>query len=366
MIKKLFSVSFFLVALTIVSCKKSSTSSNDSGIKTDSLYVSLSTNTLEYNGFDYTKVIVKDKAGNDITSSCSLILDNSQVIKSNFTPSKTGTFKINAVYQQIPSTFVSLKVNPKSASPFTQKVLLEDCTGTWCGYCPRAADLIETYKSNHPNCISLAIHGGNSSDPFLFQYFSSFNSRFAVQGYPTVILNRKSEWSEDPAEIDALLTKWAPLGLSIASTINNSTINGTVKVKFNVNTDKALKIVVALVENGLVYPQTNYYSIGNLTPYLYDSANPVNNFVHNGVLRRTATNLFGDAIPATSQLKNNIYELPFSIPVSGNTAIGTYTANAAKCGIIAYVCDANNYGATNSLGILNVQYADAGTTKNFD
>lgn len=359
MIKKLFSASLFLVVLTIVSCKKSGTSSNDSGIKTDSLYVSLSTNILEYNGFDFTKVIVKDKAGNDITSSCNLILDNSQVIKSNFTPTKTGSFKINAVYQQIPSTVATLTVNPKSASPFTQKVLLEDCTGTWCGYCPRAADLIETYKSNHPNCISLAVHGGNSSDPFLFQYFSSFNSHFAMQGYPTVILNRKSEWSEDPAEIDALLTKWAPLGLSISSTINNSNINGTVKVKFNVNTDKSLKIVVALVENGLVYPQTNYTN-------LYNGVDPIIDFVHNGVLRRTATNLYGDPVPATSQLKNNIYELPFSIPVTGNTATGTYTANATKCGIIAYVCDANNYGASNSLGILNVQYADAGTVKNFD
>ena len=128
-----------------------------------------------------------------------------------------------------------------------------------------------------------------------------------------------------------------------------------------------MKIVVALVENGLVYPQTNYYSPQyGVQPYLYGGVSPVTNFVHNGVLRKTATDLFGDAIPVASIAKDNVYELPFSFSNTGTIYGGSsYTAVAANCGIVAFVVDGSAMGTTNG-GVYNVQYADAGTTKNFD
>ena len=118
------------------------------------------------------------------------------------------------------------------------------------------------------------------------------------------------------------------------------------------------------MENGLVYPQTNYYSpSGGATPYLYGGANPISGFVHNGVLRKAATDIFGDVIPVANQVKNNIYELPFTIPLSGATANGTsYTANATNSTIVAFVVD----GSSDALGVYNVQSANVGTVKNFD
>lgn len=336
------------------SCGKSDSGGNNSSA--DSIFVSLSSPTVEYNGFDYVTVTVKDRSGNDITNSCSLLSNGNTAISSKFTPSAMGTYNITAKKGSAPSNMVTLSTTSTSPSPFTQKILVEDCTGAWCGYCPRVAFLLEDYKATHPNCITLAVHGGSSgTDPFKFQYYPNFNSHFSIAGYPTGILNRRYEWSEEYSELDAALEKWAPLGISIESALNGSNITGTAKVKFNVSTVKPMKIVVALVENGLVYPQTNYYS----PTY---GGDPIVDFVHNGVLRKTATDLFGDVVPLSSQTKNNIYELPFSIPMNGNTYSGTFNANPANCAIIAFVMD----GSAAELGTYNVQYAPVGTTVGFD
>jgi len=348
------------------SCKKSGTTdTNGSG---DSLRVTLSASTIELNNFDYVKITVTDKSGNDITSTCNLLLNNNTAISSKYVPTMIGTFSIKATKGTSPSEVKSLTVTSKSASPFTKKILVEDCTGAWCGYCPRVAYALDQYKPTHPNCISLAVHGGSSgTDPYKYQYYPTFNSRFAVAGYPTAIINRKSEWSEDPAELDAALTGWAPLGLAISSTVSGTNITGSVKVKFNVTTEKSMKLVIALVENELVYPQVNYYSPQyGATPYLYGGVSPITDFVHNGVLRKTSTDLFGDAIPVTSQTKNGTYELPFSIPVTGTVYGGvSYTAVPTKCAIVAFVVDGST-GTTTNAGAYNVQYAAVGSTKDFD
>ena len=346
---------FMVGMLILTSCKKNGASSSDSTDSGDTLHVSLSKNTVEYNGFDYVNVTVRNNAGNDITSSCTIMQNGTYAVSSKYFPSGLGTFNISAKKGSMPSDSKPVTVTPKSASPFTQKILVEDATGAWCGYCPRVAFSLEDYKTTHPNCITAAVHGGSSSDPFKFRYYSNYNSHFSITGYPSAIINRTREWGELTSELDQALRAWAPLGLAINSSVNGNDVTGTVKVKFNVTTDKPMKVVIALVENGLVYPQTNYYA-----PQY--GSNPITDFVHNGVLRKTATDLFGDPISVGAQVKDSILEIPFTLTLSGNTATGTFTAIAANSAIIAYVID----GSAQELGTYNVQYAPLGATKDFD
>lgn len=333
-------------------------------VSTDSVFVSLSSPTLEFNNFDYISITVADKFGADITSSSQIYLDGVNPISNKYVADALGSHVVTAKRNGSPSNAKTLTVITKSPSPFTQKLLMEDCTGAWCGYCPRVANSLENYKSTHPNCIVVAVHGGGGTDPYKYQYYTTFNSNFGISGYPTAIMNRTGAWSENTSELNTALASWAPLGLAIESTTGATSVTGKVKVKYNVTTDRAMKVVVALVENGLVYPQTNYYSstYGN-TPYLYGGVSPVTNFVHNGVLRKVATDLFGDVIPVASQTKNNIYELPFTISLSGVTSAGaSFTANASNSTIVAFVLD----GTTDNNGVYNVQSAAVGTIKNFD
>ena len=325
----------------------------------DSLFVSLSSSTVEFNTFDYVAVTVKDKNANDITGS-SQILANGIVASSNkYVPNAIGTYSITAKKGTTPSTTKTLNVTTASPSPFTRKLLIEDFTGTWCGNCPRVFNALDNYTPTHPNAIVVTVHGpAGSSDPFQYQYTTNLSNTFAIGGsYPVVLLNRYKKWDEAANTLDNEFAKWAPLGLAIESSVTGTNIIGKAKVKFNVSTEKPMKIVVALVENGLILNQANYSSS------LYTGTNPIANFTHNGVLRRASTDIFGDIIPVANQLKNNIWELPFTIPITGVNATGTsYTVNPNKCSIVAYIVDAS----TDNKGVYNVQRADVGINKNFD
>jgi len=349
-------------ALLTSSCKKAGQGDAGGGNPAPTLTLTLSSQSVEMNGFDYVDIVVKDGTGADVTASCSLFLNDTESISNNYIPTSVGTFKVTAKRGGAVSDEKTLTVVPRSASPYPQKVLVEDVTGTWCGYCTRVAWKLENYVATNPRCLVVGIHGGGN-DPFNFQYYPTYNTQFGITGYPSVIVNRKSKWSENNAELDAALQQWSPLGLSIASTTSGTSITGTVMVKFHVTSLRPMRLVIALVEDGLVHPQVNFYSpSAGATPHLYGGLNPVTNFVHKAVLRRTATDLFGDDIPVKEVVKNREYSVPFTIPVTGTVYGGaSYTANAAKCGIVAFVVDASNA----KQGVFNAQYAEAGKTVGF-
>ena len=253
---------------------------------------------------------------------------------------------------------------------FRKKIIVEQLGGAWSGFDTRVTYKLDDYRNNHPECIVTRIHGGAGVDPMKFQFYPTFLNNFFISGYPKSILNRRNKgnndylWGEGNSELNEALADTAVLGLSINSSYADSVISGSVKVKFGMNINDSLKIVISLVENGIVYPQINYYSPQyGYIPYLYGGENPITNFVHNYVLRKTSTNLLGDLIPLANQTSGNIYELPFSFHIRGNVyGGGDFIANPSKSAIIAFVLDANNQ----MKGVYNVQYAEVGSTVNFE
>jgi thiol-disulfide isomerase/thioredoxin len=317
-----------------------------------------------YDGFDTTAITIKDIYGNDVTNSSTIYINGSIATSSTFIASSLANATVYATRNSLTSITKTIFVIA-ATSPFTKKLLVEHFTGTWCGYCPRVTYALDQYALTHPNLIIANMHGyAGTSDPFIFQYESQLSSNFSVTGYPTAIVNRYKKWDEVTTTLNNELSKSAPLGLAIQSSINGTTITGTASVKFNVTTSKTMKIVVLLVENGLVKDQINYFSpSGGATPYLYGGANPIVGFVHNGVMRKASTDIFGDLIPASAQIKSSVWNLNFSMTTSGTTGSGSsYTIDPTKCSIIAYVVD----GTTAKTGVYNVQTAPVGTIKNFD
>ena len=332
----------------------------------DSLVVYLSKDTVEFNDFDTTAFTVRDINGVDVTNTSKIYVNSIALPGNSWTATSLTNAPVFATNGTLHSKVKVCYVKVATPSPFTKKILVEDFTGTWCGYCTRGAKKVEDYATTHPNnFIPVAIHGyAGTSDPFIYQYESSLGAAYGVTGYPTILLSRRTKWDENTNGFDTELTKWAPLGLAVESSVSGTTITGKAKVKFNVSTSKAMKIVVCLLENGLIKNQTNYYSpSGGATPYLYGGANPIVGFVHNNTLRKASTDIFGDAIPTSAQVKNNVWELNFSMSTSGVTGTGAaYTVDPSKCSIIAYVMDAT----TAKKGVYNVQRAAVGATKTFD
>ena len=189
-------------------------------------------------------------------------------------------------------------------------------------------------------------------DPMPYPTLAPWQMFFNAQGlYPTVYVDRDFKWNENVAQLDQQFTnRRAPLGIAIQSTLNGNTVNVTAKVKFDVNTSVGLKVVAYLLQDGQIYPQVNYG--------YYSLPNPIPGYIHNGILRRTGTDLFGDEIPTASQTKGNVYEKTFSLDATGY--------NVDHCRVIVFVVQGQNNQGRKERAVVNAQVVKAGLTKNFD
>ena len=214
------------------------------------------------------------------------------------------------------------------AGKFNKNVLIEDFTGTWCGYCPRVSYAIEQVQSQTTKSVPVAIHRGN--DPYNFAEGQILEAQIGLQGYPTAMLNRKTTWnSPEPSYINQvknLTGADANLGIALKPTITNGSINLDVKVKFASDMTN-LKMVVYVLENDLTYNQTNYTSY-------YGGTATIVGFKHDNVLRATLTNILGETMNGAT--------------TNGTTWTKTYTAavptnitNSAKVTFVAFVLDAS-------------------------
>ncbi|RXK82934.1 Omp28-related outer membrane protein [Filimonas effusa] len=365
-----------LVAM-LLSCSKGSGGSSGGGevdppvnppVAKDSIYVTLSKDIVEKNGFDFVAIRIKDKAGKDITSVARFYIDGISTVDSIFIPTTVKDVKITAKRGDLPSNEVTLRVKDGGTSPYTQKVLVEDYTGTWCQYCPRAARILEAYIAKKPNCITVGIHGGGGSDPFYFTHADNLCNAYGINSFPWALVNHGSKWNEETSVLDAQFTnKWPPLGIAIQSTVSGTAITGKVKVKYATASNIPMKVMIMLVEDGLVYPQVNAYNNPNSTTNPYYGPNPIPDFVHANVLRQigVADIYNGDAIPLDAQVKNNEWTKDFTFSTTGKTATNNaYNINVAKSRIVAYVIYGSNQ--FNLIGTANVQIANVGETKNYD
>lgn len=87
------------------------------------------------------------------------------------------------------------------------KVVAEEVTGTWCGYCVRGIVAMEQMRADHPDdYIGIAVHGSsaNWADAMAFdptQYLDPLFARLNMSGYPHCTVNRQKKFTGDPANI---------------------------------------------------------------------------------------------------------------------------------------------------------------------
>ena len=149
----------------------------------------------------------------------------------------------------------------------TRHVVIEEGTGTWCGWCPRGAVAMETLNSDasRPNFIGIAVHNG---DPMTV---TAYDNGANFSGFPGMNVNRKylgesvsttamqdfyDQASAEPTNCDVAVTATYDAGGSITAEV-------TATFAAEVTTEHRLAAV--LVENGVVgtgsgYDQSNYYS----------------------------------------------------------------------------------------------------------
>lgn len=150
-----------------------------------------------------------------------------------------------------------------------RKVLFEEATALWCGFCPRGAVALERLAKERPDdIVSIAVH---SNDVFTVNEYTPL---FALTpGFPGAVLDRKL--SCDPYfgtstgtpmgiinDIDNLLKEVTPVDVELKV---NSISDGTAEVQADVTfytsmSQNKIRLAYVLIEDGLVGDQKNYYS----------------------------------------------------------------------------------------------------------
>ena len=318
--------------------------------------ITLSTNSSNLFQGDNIVFVVTGDTGEDLTSQASILYNDINIGGHVFTTSSYGQHEFVATYDGFTSNTLQVNVQ-EPPTKFNKRVLIEDYTGTWCGYCPRVAYGIELVKSQTSEAITVAIHRGstNSSsgsyDPYNFSA-GALENIINLEGYPTAMLNRTTLWNypepNNVSQVTGLASGDADLGLALTPTLNGNTITLDVQVKFGGQfTSTNAKLVVYILEDGLNYNQANYTSY-------YGGQNPIANFQHNDVLRAVLTDLLGDTIPSSEIVAENVYTKSFSVAVPSNVT------NSSNIRVVAFVVDGNSNGA------LNVRSAHFGDSQSLE
>lgn len=152
-----------------------------------------------------------------------------------------------------------------SAIPVTNRPLVEEFTGLWCGNCPLGYAALETLNEAFPGeFVALAYHNG---DPM--EVMSSYPVDVNSYGYPCATVNRDGLYTPSrlystwPAAADKIVNSVVSVDLSWANE-EKTIIRSTTKVQFAEDQKGAdYRIGACLVSDGLTNPswvQSNYFS----------------------------------------------------------------------------------------------------------
>lgn len=338
---------FSSFSLFLFSCSKKSDTTPPK-----SLRVQINSPVIYSDLMDEFVVTVYDADNKDVTSSSQVLIDYNPITGNRFKTGDTKTFSAKAKLNGKETDAVSFKAIRHEVNNFSKKVIMEEFAGMWCSFCTRFTYLIDTMVRSNNRIIPVQVHSG---DLLEYTFVRQMRTKFGVGSFPFGYLNRGQIWNESMSMVQGLLNSKTKLGLAINSTVNNNTVNATVKVKFDVTTSESLSIMVVLVEDSLIYPQSNFYNNTFDSPF-YGLGDPIQNYRHNNVLRIAATDIFGDMIPAAAQVKNETWEKSYTINASGY--------NLANCKIVAYVQYTENN--VSRWGVLNAQVVKAGNSAGFD
>jgi thiol-disulfide isomerase/thioredoxin len=238
-------------------------------------------------------------------------------------------------------------------SSFTQKVLVEEYTATWCGYCPDMPVQLQPFEEDNHDRVY--VNGVHLSDEMYIAQNDSLASEFDITGIPSITVNRiKNSYT---SAINTALADEAKLGVGINSIVDQKNYAAiAVNVGFIEDISIPLTVAVFLVEDSLVYDQVNYYN-DDESSLFYQAGDPIEGYVHKGVVREVLTNsVFGDPIPSDKTKKGQFYTKEFLIDVSQyDVEHLSIIAVAGRSG--------ENYSGE---GIFNVQKAEVGRSKGWE
>ena len=158
---------------------------------------------------------VFDADGNNITMDSNFIVDGVSIVGNQISYPETGTHEVYAEYSIESIVYNSDTKTFNIVVPKT-RVVLEDYTGTWCGYCPNVSHAIDEVRMITDDISVVAIHYGDEMTiPTGIDIINEFN----ISGYPTARINRTTDWPNpyNSSQIESLIQADNSVAISIDS-----------------------------------------------------------------------------------------------------------------------------------------------------
>ncbi|WP_027377551.1 T9SS type A sorting domain-containing protein [Kaistella palustris] len=275
--------------------------------------------------------------------------------------------KVNNVADSDPTDNIGTASTSVASQIVAKKVLLEEGTGTWCGWCPRGMVGLDKVNQDYPDDqITIAIH---NNDPMAV---AAYNSGAAFSGFPGMNVDREMK-NVDPGPdgIDGYVTARknlpTPVKLTGEYSITGSELTATVNSKFFINNPNAnYKMAVVVVEDGVKgtassYNQRNYYSGGGEGPMGgYESKPdpvPASQMVYNHVGRALLGGYNGQAGSVPTSITDGStasYTFNYTIPA---------TSIADNMGAVLLLIDGNDGTIVNVAKLTKTNLAANDVTK---
>ena len=192
--------------------------------------------------------------------------------------SSIGFYNLSVKITEIngePNTFANVVLNSEIriiSQSFPRKVVMEEGTGTWCGWCIRGFVGIAMMKEKYPNTfIAIAVH---DEDQMEVQQYNNYMLSNFYNSFPSAVFNRKIDLVCDPypdygAE-NIYKSEMAQLPIADIKLIGGFANADKKAIRLKTVTTFAIpsnnadfKLAYVLVENGITgYAQANYYAGG--------------------------------------------------------------------------------------------------------
>ena len=311
--KRLKNVIKLSIILIIIGCSGSDDGSqNDATLDYIDLYVSDSQvfvgNSLVFSVFT--------SSGENVTTSTDFYVNSIKIPSNTYIFNDVGDYSVYASYNGMDSEIIQISVFPTPLE-FKKNVLVEDFTGTWCGWCPRVSYAIKLLKDQEADVSFVAIHNG---DQMAINGEASIRQFFGINSFPTALINRQSTWSGSQpgnlGQVTAEIGKKSYSSVAIESSLDGRELSVTIKLKMGFSYDR-IRLGLFLLEDGLVYNQSNY------TSYYADITNGQTaiRFIHDDVLRHSFGSVFGDVLSGENVGHDKIYSKEFQYTIPPNFKI---------------------------------------------
>ena len=198
-------------------------------------------------------------------------------------PAKEGIYDISGIATKVNGDDVeAMEISDyvKSVDKgFKRRVVVEEWTGTWCGYCPRGIWGMDYMKEKYPDdFIGIAVHYDDEMEET--SYINSLIETGYVSGFPGALVDRMAPVNPGPSEFTAAVTAFGgdtgfgDIKISEVKYVDEKEtlleINGSAKIGYNaadvnpVLGESQYRVAFVISENKVPGTQNNYYAGGQL------------------------------------------------------------------------------------------------------